>query len=94
MEILNSEKGPEKGVEGGGRELQVYLAFRKVAKWKKPTFLFCFSSPKMQRVEDKHSRCVGVKFLIEAVLKLQNTVVNKKIAIQKEKDFQKKNLFR
>lgn len=32
----------------------------------------------MQRVEDKQSRCVGVKFLIEAVLKLQNIVVNKK----------------
>lgn len=43
----------------------------------------------MQRVEEKQSRCVGVKFLIETVLKLQNIAVNKKITVKK-KDFQKK----
>lgn len=37
----------------------------------------------MQRVEDKQSRCVGVKFLIEAVLKLQSIVVNKKSNYEK-----------
>lgn len=77
-------------MEGGGRELQVNLAFRKVAKWKKPTFLFCFCSPKMQRVEDKQPGCVGVKFLTETVLKLRNTVVNKKVTIKK--DFKRKSL--
>lgn len=56
----NSKEGREKGVEGGGRELQVLLAFREVAKWKKNTFLFCFCSLKMQRVEGEQSRCVGV----------------------------------
>lgn len=50
---------------------------------KNPTFLFCFCSPKMQRVEEKQSRCVGVKFLIETVLKLQNIAVNKKVTLKK-----------
>lgn len=42
----------------------------------------------MQRVEDKQSGCVGVKFLTETVLKLQNTIMNKKVTIKKK--FQKK----
>lgn len=78
-------------MEGGGRELQVYLAFRKAAKWKKTIFLFCFSSSKMQRVDDKQSKCVGVKFLIETVLKLQNIVVNKNYFVKK-KIFKRKSL--
>lgn len=64
-------------MEGGGRELQVHLASRKVAKWKKNTFFFCFCSPKLQRVEGKQSRRVVVEFLIETVLKPQNTALNK-----------------
>lgn len=56
----------------------------KLPNGKNPTFLFCFCSPKMQRVEDKQSKCVGVKFLIETVLKLQNIVVNKKVTIKKK----------
>lgn len=64
-------------MEGGGRELQVHLPFRKVAKWKKNTFLFCFCSPKLQRVEGKQSIRVGVKFLLETVLKPPNNVLNK-----------------
>lgn len=46
----------------------------------------------MQRVEDKQSGCVGVKFLTETVLKLQNAIVNKKVTIKK--NFSKENLFR
>lgn len=64
----------------------------KLPNGKKPTFLFCFCSPKMQGVEDKQSRCVGVKFLIEAVLKLQNIVVNKKVTIKQIMIFKRKSL--
>lgn len=46
----------------------------------------------MQRVEDKQPGCVGVKFLTETVLKLRNTVVNKKVT--KKKKNSKENLFR
>lgn len=63
-------------MEGGGRELQVHWAFRKVAKWKKNTFLLCFCSPGLPRVEGEESRCVGVKFLAERVLKPQNTIIH------------------
>lgn len=78
-------------MEGGGRELQVHLAFRTVAKWKKNTFLFCFCSPKWQRAEEEQSRRVGVKFLIETVLKPQNTILTEKVI--KIRIFRKKNLF-
>ena len=78
----NSEGGREKGVERGGRELQVHFAFSKVAKWKKSAFLFCFCSLKLQRVEGKQSSRVGVKFLIETVLKPQNTMLSKVIVKQ------------
>lgn len=47
------------GREGGGRELRVLLAVGKVAKWKKNTFLFCFCSPELQKVEGEQSERVG-----------------------------------
>lgn len=62
----------------------------KLPNGKRPHF---FSSSKMQRVDEKQSKCVGVKFLIEIVLKLQNILVNKNDFLKKKKKiFKRKSL--
>lgn len=75
------KKGEKRVWKEVGENCKYTWHSEKLPNGRKIHFYFC--SPKPQRMEGKQSRCVGVKFLIETLLKLQNTILNKEVIVKK-----------